>query len=1411
MEVDIAPQFGAELKDGFKSVNAWVSGGIAWLDDIQQFYRERSAIEKEYSAKLSALAKKYYEKKARKVSSLSVGDTPTVTPGSLESASMTTWGVQLSTLESRAAEHEQFAGALVTQLADPLKTLATRYEDLRKLHGDYAAKLEKERDSQYTELRKQKGKYDSVCQEVENRRKKSDGAFDYGKTKAKNAFEQQQVEMRNVKNTYIISINVTNKQKEMYYHEYVPELLDSLQDLSETRVNKLNSIWSLAASIETQTLSRSAEYMKHLSAEIPRNNPLLDSMMFVRHNAGGWQEPGDFQFEPSPVWLDDGSIAVDESATTFLRNVLTKSKSSLGEHKRELDKKRKEVENAKAVRRNIREGKDKRDEVDVVRAVFAIQEVMHEIERQKVSAEVEVSTITSVVGDLSIGARNHNFKSQTFKIPTNCDLCGDRIWGLSAKGFDCRDCGYTCHSKCEMKVPADCPGEQSKEEKKKLKEERQKSTHTAPASNGAASGSHQDMPKLGRSDTVNSMNTLSSGYSATAHRSISGGMSPTVEDPPVEKKAAAPAPAPGARRNRIVAPPPAQYIKDDGDVPPPTPKSAEVKGRMLYGYESNGEGELTVPEGRDVSILEPDGRSYANLSPMFQILLGASLTNDYTDAGWTKVRAGSKEGLVPSSYVEVLTATPPTTASTFSSSNRPDSTYSASSASTTNLHAAVAGKKKGPAVAPKRGAKKLKYVEALYDYTAQSDAEHSMSEGDRFVLINMEAGDGWADVERDGVVRSVPANYIQQVLNTLIAPKEMSLRGNVNYDPGSVSASPKMADANPVVFKRRTLQTGQPGWALAMLVDAANTTQAPKSSTSYLADRLLHSGRAASCRAAGPDGPRLSGNSSGPKPCSMAGDAGTRPPRATVPQPRPVTHYCRSFTTPPSIHRSCGSQVSLLDATSSNVQLLKLLLSHVNCLFVSSTRRNRHSRSRTQKVNMRISDIATIAAVAGVAAAGPHGYLHRHAHRDARPDAVVYAPAAIETVLKYILDGHEISADDVRQGIANGTLEWGADGILSTSALAPVAIPTPKPKPEDKPKPKPVEDKPKSDPKPSVSAQPVEKPVATSSTEAAPKPSGSGSQVDTSLKTAEQLVDKDGSCASCDTEFPNNKIPCTQFPYGYGAMPIHQEGLGGWSGIQDPVYRGADGFDNIRTTVSGSCKDGSCCKPGSFCSYGCPNPYLKLSFPKKQGRTGQTVGGLYCNDNGKLEMADGSIGKSMCGPDSRHMKVKVQNKLSKSVSICRTDYPGTESMTFPLTVGPGQTGFLANPDQNKYFFWSGNPTSAHYYVNKQGVSEDEACTWAKPGDDRGNWAPAIIGTSWDDINMNQGYSSLKQNELRKDVPLDYSITFTGDGVVSPCKYKKSLDQYCQADDCWSRKEQPDRGCTAGTKQGGTLIIVLSDD
>ncbi|KAL8673979.1 MAG: hypothetical protein Q9168_001622 [Polycauliona sp. 1 TL-2023] len=758
-EVDAGFTFGAELKDGYRPVSAWFANGVSWLDDIQQFYRERSAIEKEYSQKLYALAKKHFEKKSRKSSSLSVGDTPALTPGSLECASMTTWTAQLSTLESRAAEHDRHASELILQVADPLKNLAIRYEELRKSHAECATKLERERDISYNELKKTKGRYDGACQEVENKRKKMESSFDHSRPKAQNSYQQQVMDMHNVKNTYLISINVTNQLKDKYYHEYIPDLLDSLQDLSETRTHQLNSIWSHVVQLEISTLKRSTDHLQQLGTQITRNEPRLDSEMFLQHNAAPWQEPLDLTFEPSPVWLDDSGMAVDDSAKTFLRNVLSKSKGQLQGYKQDVDKKRREVENLKRMRQRVREGQDNRDEVEVVRSLFFLQDELHQMDRKRLTSEVETQTITHAVGDLSIGAQNHNFKPQTFKIPTNCDLCGERIWGLSAKGFDCRDCGYTCHSKCQLKVPADCPGEQSKDERKKLKTDRQQAANIAvPPSNGGSLDVNHESPALSRSNT---MNSLSSGYAASANRSVSGtNMHPSEGDagPDRTSPLSAASKAPAARKNRIVAPPPTQYVSEAARTGPTssggvTSHPSEQHGKMMYSYQAQGDGELSVDEGQEVRVVEPDGKQdYLGIRfPSYQLLTKVD------GSGWMSVQLnGSKTGLVPASYVEMIAV------ATVPAAERPGSSYSSSSTSLAGSMS-LAGKKKGPAVAPKRGAKKLKYVEALYDYESRSEAEWSMSEGERFVLIKMDGGDGWADVEKGGVTKFVPANYIQEV------------------------------------------------------------------------------------------------------------------------------------------------------------------------------------------------------------------------------------------------------------------------------------------------------------------------------------------------------------------------------------------------------------------------------------------------------------------------------------------------------------------------------------------------------------------------------------------------------------------------------------------------------------------------
>jgi hypothetical protein len=529
-----------------------------------------------------------------------------------------------------------------------------------------------------------------------------------------------------------------------------------MQALSESRVSALNGLWSTASSLETQTMARSTQLLEHLSSEIPRNNPVLDSMMFVRHNAAPWQEPHDFVFEPSPVWLDDDVMATDPASKTFLMNILTKSKSSLSELRLECDSKRREVEATKRVRELVKEGKDDRDEGEVVRALFHNQESLHESERRRITAEVEVSTIVSAVGDISIGARNHTFKNQTYKIPTNCDLCGDRLWGLTAKGMACEECGFTCHTKCELKVPADCPGELTKEQKKAMKAERQAAAQAQaaapppPPSNGENGGGTQ-RSSLQRSDTVGSMNTLSSGYAASAQRSVSNMTTKSsVDESP---SGTAPTPASSvAARPRVMAPPPASYRNSDDDG---AAGSAEPKGKMLYAYQAGGDGEISIAEGQQFTLVEPDDGS-----------------------GWIKIQPSTGlAGLVPASYAEINATIPPPLSlsskpSPLASGNgdlRPHSLATSGSISSLTgpedaASAAAPKKKQGPAVAPRRGgAKKVKHVIALYTYSAGGPGEVDMVEGERMVLVAPDSGDGWCEVEAQAGKGIVPSGWVKEV------------------------------------------------------------------------------------------------------------------------------------------------------------------------------------------------------------------------------------------------------------------------------------------------------------------------------------------------------------------------------------------------------------------------------------------------------------------------------------------------------------------------------------------------------------------------------------------------------------------------------------------------------------------------
>ncbi|KAL8778638.1 MAG: hypothetical protein Q9213_007328 [Squamulea squamosa] len=456
---------------------------------------------------------------------------------------------------------------------------------------------------------------------------------------------------------------------------------------------------------------------------------------------------------------------------------------------------------------------------------------------------------------------------------------------------------------------------------------------------------------------------------------------------------------------------------------------------------------------------------------------------------------------------------------------------------------------------------------------------------------------------------------------------------------------------------------------------------------------------------------------------------------------------------------------------------------------------------------MRSSNIAASLAAAGVlagTAASPSYHHHRHHHLDNEKRStehvkVVTVPGP--TIISYTLNGKTIQQDEVCKGLQNGTLRW-ADGSNDAPPCGSQQIAPLGPGHEEVGQPAVVDPLPLQDLKPAFEA--FQKNPDRSSPQAAPSPSSTSfvksapspeSVFDSSSSSSQgSNPNSDGSTdpkpsdqpegTGLDKDFPNGELDCSDFPSDYGPIEITWMGLGGWSGIQYPTIKDGSVVD-IVTGIAG----GKNCSSGALCSYACPPGYQKSQWPSTQGKVGQSVGGLQCNSDGKLELTNPELSKKLCMKGTG--ATKVQNRLNTNAAICRTDYPGTEDETVPLDTQPGSLNPLTCPDSNKYFKHNGDPTSAQYYVNNRGVPVHEACSWNSDGSGKGNWAPTYFGVGQDPYGKTWlSISSTKQNNPKSYSPLDYDAEIVGDDLSGKCKLKSG--KYCSGniyDDC------NDTGCT----------------
>lgn len=414
---------GNELKDGYTKSSKWIKANLDHLLEMESFYKQRAAIEREYADKLSRLTTESFAKRSKIAPILSVGEEPTMTPGSLECASMVAWKEILLQTENIAKEKRRFASVLDAQIAGDLSRTNAKYSKIRDRWQAFNDETISIRDKNFNDMSNKKRTYDQACEAMESQRSKS---MKSGSEKANEKQLKREHEMNIAKNSYLISISVCNRLKDKYCYQDTPELLDGLQGLNEAKVSKINSVWLTATSLENDSSKRIQEFVSQIDSVVKQNLPRLDTAMFIKHNLSNWMEPADFQYIPCQFWHDDETMITNDAELNDLKVKFNDACVNYERFTSICNDEKQEVEEQLVARNElvgvtfnevVAKSTDNYNKFEELlnRSISSLQKYTND-DTKRVIAEATIETIRSATGDIdmSISFPTHKEKKSRF-------------------------------------------------------------------------------------------------------------------------------------------------------------------------------------------------------------------------------------------------------------------------------------------------------------------------------------------------------------------------------------------------------------------------------------------------------------------------------------------------------------------------------------------------------------------------------------------------------------------------------------------------------------------------------------------------------------------------------------------------------------------------------------------------------------------------------------------------------------------------------------------------------------------------------------------------------------------------------------------------------------------------------------
>uniref|UniRef100_A0A8C9RIW4 Formin binding protein 1 n=1 Tax=Scleropages formosus TaxID=113540 RepID=A0A8C9RIW4_SCLFO len=283
-------------RDQFDNLEKHTQWGIEFVERYTKFVKERSEIEISYAKQIRNLSKKYQPKKNSKED---------------EEYKYTSCRAFLSTLNELndyAGQHEVIAENLTSQIICELTRFVQELKAERKSHFHDGRKAQQHIENCWKQLESSKRRFERDCKEADRAQQyfeKMDADINVTKAdveKRSSLKARQQAQMRHQmaedsKNEYSACLQKFNQEQNEHYYTLIPHIFQRIQDMEERRIQKVGESMKTFAEVDRQVLPIVGKCLDGMTKAAESIEPKSDSNQVIESYKSGFEPPGDVEFE----------------------------------------------------------------------------------------------------------------------------------------------------------------------------------------------------------------------------------------------------------------------------------------------------------------------------------------------------------------------------------------------------------------------------------------------------------------------------------------------------------------------------------------------------------------------------------------------------------------------------------------------------------------------------------------------------------------------------------------------------------------------------------------------------------------------------------------------------------------------------------------------------------------------------------------------------------------------------------------------------------------------------------------------------------------------------------------------------------------------------------------------------------